>query len=632
MKSKTSCFNWTIFRKNLILYWPIWVIYTIFMLVLMMGSLWSSIHYSIRWGALSEIGFLQIMLDSIKLSDCILVIAVMSVVTAMALHSYLFTAKSCNMIHAFPITRGELYRTNVFTGLLFMVAPIVITFIASVFLCLSYGITSVEYLGIWFVIMTEAAIICYALATFCAMFTGQIFALPVYFIAANIIGPGAVGLVSSILNFLGYGLMVSIDMDYVSWTSPICFIVENVYLRGLTSVVGKEYLCTELYFYGMRPLTIYLIVAVILFLAAYLIYRQRPLEQAGSLLTVAWLKPVFRWGVGICGGFAGAIFIVGMLKGILGRVAKGWILFLSIFLGIAAFFVAQMFIEKRFRVFCKRIWMECGSLCVVVIAVFGALFVSKRKMENYIPAAEQIAEATVNLSYNCKYTEDEVKEVIALHKAILANKDAFAGYDIWSDNCVNIQIGYTLKNGRVVERFYNIPFDGEGEKIVNYCLEQEAEPERFIDSYLCAADERLEYVSEGEFELYDKNYNYVRGTKFTQEQIDRLLAAAAEDAREGNLQKYNLASIWLFEGENQPYCCYLNLHEPYVNQEEYYVKVSGRLIDSTTFIDGSFLCSISLNIGEDCTRLIEELMDMGAIKSPDELQVYEYEEDAGIIY
>lgn len=32
MRSKTSCYNPTIFRKNMLHYWPIWVIYTLYTL------------------------------------------------------------------------------------------------------------------------------------------------------------------------------------------------------------------------------------------------------------------------------------------------------------------------------------------------------------------------------------------------------------------------------------------------------------------------------------------------------------------------------------------------------------------------------------------------------------------------
>lgn len=629
MKSKTSCFNYAILKKNVVLYWPIWLIYTICMLILLLGQLWTNIHYHIRWGSLTESRHLQIMLDSINPAYCIFVIMVMSVITAMALHSYLFTSKSCNMIHAFPVTRGTLYRTNMFTGLLFLIVPIILTFIASLFMCLSYGITCVEYLGIWFVLMTEAAVIFYATATFCAMFSGQLFALPIYFIAVNVIGPGVISLFSALVNFLGFGLRVSIDTSNFAWMSPVYFVSNKVCLQGFIENVDREYLCTDLKFFGIGPLSAYLLVAVALFVAAYVIYKKRPLEQAGNLLTVSWLKPVFRWGVGIFGGFAGALFIVGMVESILGTIGKGWILLLAVLVGVIVFFVAQMFMEKKFRVFCKRIWMECGCLCVTALAVFGVLFVTKSRMENYIPSAEQIEEATVQLSYTCEYEENDVKQVIALHKAILAQKASFDKLDSWGDHCAGISIFYRLKNGKLIERTYIVPSDGEGEEIVAYCLNQESDPDRFINSFLYATDERIENVTEGEFDLYDKDYNFVRSTKFTPEEIRQILAAAGEDAKEGNLQKYNLASVWLYDDGPKSFACNLNMYEPYdYRKETDVVRRTGNFFHNSYnyLYEESSNCYIYFNFGEDCTHVIDALLDIGAIQSVDELQVYEENE------
>lgn len=629
MKSKTSCFNTAILKKNITLYWPIWLIYTICMLILLMGQLWTNIHYHIRWGTLTESRHLQIMLDSINPATGIFAIMVMSVITAMALHSYLFASKSCNMIHAFPVTRGELYRTNVFTGLLFLIVPIILTFIASIFLCLSYGITCVEYLGIWFVTMAEAAVICYATATFCAMFSGQLFALPIYFIAVNVIGPGMISLFSALVNFLGFGLRVSIDTSNFAWMSPVYFVCNKVCLQGFMENVDREYLCTDLKFFGIGYLSAYLLVAVALFVAAYVIYKKRPLEQAGNLLTVSWLKPVFRWGVGIFGGLSGAFFIVGLIENILGIISKGWILLLALLVGIVVFFVAQMFMEKKFRIFCKRIWIECGCLCVTVLAVFGVLFVTKSQMENFIPPAEQIEEATVQLSYKCGYEKEDVKQVIALHKAILAKKDSFDKLDSWGEHCAGISISYRLKNGKLIERTYIVPSDGEGEEIVDYCLKQESDPVRFTDNFLCASNERIKNVTEGEFDLYDKDYNYVRSTKFTEEQIRQILAAAGEDVKEGNLQKYNLASSWLYDDAPKSFACNLNMYEPYDYRKETDVvqKTGNFLRNSYNYLyEESSNCYIYFNLGEDCTHVIDALLDIGAIQSVDELQVYEENE------
>lgn len=40
MKSKTSSFNTTIFKKNLTHYWPIWIVYLCYLIVVVPLSIW----------------------------------------------------------------------------------------------------------------------------------------------------------------------------------------------------------------------------------------------------------------------------------------------------------------------------------------------------------------------------------------------------------------------------------------------------------------------------------------------------------------------------------------------------------------------------------------------------------------
>lgn len=618
-------------KKNILLYWPMWVIYTIGMLLSVVGSLWSKIQYSIRLGILNENYYLTLMAETIDLPMTMFIVGVMSLITAMALFSYLFQAKSCNMIHAFPITRGELFGTNLITGFLFLLVPIILTYIISLFLCLRYGIPCVEYLGIWVAVAMEAAIILYALACFCAMFTGQLFALPIYFVVVNAVGPGIVFLITWLLNYLGFGLSVEVETKAFSWLSPIYFICSNVYMKVQMSNNAKEYVCTSLEFYGIKSLTCYLIVAVILFVAAYILYKKRNLEQAGNLLTVAWLRPIFRWGVGICGGYASAFFIVGILENYIGNIGKGWGLLLSVIMGILAFFVAQMFIEKKFRVFSKKIWKECSLMSATVVLLFGGLYVTKYQMENYIPNINDIERVEMSLSYRCIYEKEDIKQALAIHKAILSNKDTLAKMDRWGKEWAYIPIIYTLKNGKEIQRFYSIPTEGVGNEIISACLQQESRPEHFINCFLMESNSNLKNLKDGEFDLYDKNYNYVRNLKFNQEQIWQMYEAAKEDTLEGNLQKYNLASCWLYSDlDDDTFCTNLYMSQQYEDSfyEDHHINYGFFWQNASEYIntDDDTFCSIYLNFGKDSRHIIDALIDMGAIESVDDLQIYEENE------
>lgn len=109
MKSKTSFFNRTVFKKNVTLYWPIWVCYLLYGMVKVPGQLWSRLQQQTDMTAYARDYALY---NSLRLEVDVAAIAIMAVVCGMALFGYLFTQKNAYMIHALPVTRGELYVTK----------------------------------------------------------------------------------------------------------------------------------------------------------------------------------------------------------------------------------------------------------------------------------------------------------------------------------------------------------------------------------------------------------------------------------------------------------------------------------------------------------------------------------------
>ena len=45
MKSKTSCFNKTIFKKNMTHFWPLWALYSCYLIVSLPVGLWFDMQY-----------------------------------------------------------------------------------------------------------------------------------------------------------------------------------------------------------------------------------------------------------------------------------------------------------------------------------------------------------------------------------------------------------------------------------------------------------------------------------------------------------------------------------------------------------------------------------------------------------
>ena len=123
MKSKRSFFNKTIFLKNVTLYWPIWGLYTIFLVFVQPLTFWSRCYYSKFYDKYTYQDKLEDLIEVIYLDVHVYFIALMALASGMALFHYLYHQKSANMIHAFPIDRVQLFGTNVLSGISFLAVP-----------------------------------------------------------------------------------------------------------------------------------------------------------------------------------------------------------------------------------------------------------------------------------------------------------------------------------------------------------------------------------------------------------------------------------------------------------------------------------------------------------------------------
>ena len=120
------------------------------------------------------------------------------------------------------------------------------------------------------------------------------------------------------------------------------------------------------------------------------------MESAGSLVSIAWICPIFRWGAAFCGGaLFSAIFcsIMGFSAGISVFIA---VLVSAVFFGIVFFFGAQMFLEKGFRVFTKKRIAECGIFLVIFAGLYVSIEVDLFGQERKIPDVSQVDRAYID--------------------------------------------------------------------------------------------------------------------------------------------------------------------------------------------------------------------------------------------
>ena len=125
MKSKTSCFSKTIFRKNITHFWPIWCLFLLFYLFIMpfsefIGYLGEKAGYDTGKTLAEKMAESILIPETVQIVFNPVILLIFSLIAAGAVFSYLYTSRASYTMHAFPVTRTSLFITNYVSGLLFL--------------------------------------------------------------------------------------------------------------------------------------------------------------------------------------------------------------------------------------------------------------------------------------------------------------------------------------------------------------------------------------------------------------------------------------------------------------------------------------------------------------------------------
>lgn len=636
MKSKKSFFNKTIFRKNVILYWPLWAVYTVFLFCMQPGVIWVynyNANFRMDYTMMDRV---RDFISCLSMEGYILLIAFFAIFYGMALYSYLYNSKSANMIHALPVDRTQLFGTNVLSGLAFLIVPQVFVAMLSTIVCLAYGITRIHYLGIWLLFAMGTSIVAFSIVTFCAMFTGLLVALPAYVIIFNLLSHWVYYLVYVVVTTFGYGVnnIGVLTSKLAELTSPIfCFMgYVGIYrdyaatgeLRGL-GVKGVGILC------------VYLIVAAVLYVLSYVIYQRRKIESAGDLITIGWVKPVFRFGAGASSG----IFLGLLLRELLCAIGFGCPLPVSIVLmlvvGAIAYFAADMLIHKSFRVFKKKNWMGCGVFSIALLVTFFGLYGVSTYYENYIPEEDSIMSARINMGYEVQLDGEDAQAIVEIHKRILDQKAYSENYrENGGYKYEYVSIYYDMDNGEAFRRSYEIPYEYEATLAVLKEIDiLEQNPENF---YRYMFGKNYDAISEFgggwvEFQTLEKveqdmDFEY-ENKSITQDQAEKLYQAILADVEAGTLMKYSIYrhDYWQTQTDisrYKPTQSYLMIEykQPYEESEMTTINMSESSIGYAQLAPAETTTgwrNCHINFGPDCENIISALIEFGIIESVDDI-------------
>lgn len=289
-KRVNGWFNGTLFLKNFKRFWPIWLCYGLYWFFLLPVGLLNNSRWE-RQGFYFPRGFI---LD--HLSGGMLIAFGMGILCAMALFSYLYNSRSAGFYHSLPIRREGLFLTNYLSGVAFFTVPIlVIAVITGVTEALTCGF-DLPSVFTWAWSQFWGCLFFFSFAVFCAMFTGHVLALPVFYGILNFLAMALTYVFSSLVGEFLFGYTDNSLMNSVGkaaqWLTPVV---------NLATKVGYDLQPNGLYTpSGMGLVFIYGLAGLALAGCALAVYRRRQLERAGEMVTVGWARPLFKYGVAFC--------------------------------------------------------------------------------------------------------------------------------------------------------------------------------------------------------------------------------------------------------------------------------------------------------------------------------------------
>ena len=159
MKSRTSSFNTTVFKKDITRFAPLWGVYLIFMLLVMIG--------------ISGERFAYYRLQNVR--ECITafawVILIYAAAAAQMLFGDLYSSRMCNALHALPLRRECWCITHVVSGIAFSVLPNL------VMVLLSFPVLRLEAAwsaAFWWLLATQLQyLFFFGIAVLCIMLSGN---------------------------------------------------------------------------------------------------------------------------------------------------------------------------------------------------------------------------------------------------------------------------------------------------------------------------------------------------------------------------------------------------------------------------------------------------------------------------
>lgn len=455
MKSRTSLFNPTIFCNFLKRYWVMWVAYGGAQLLCVALPLLNTLQEYARWPDAYSVAFVSCGRLLISMGPVPMVVSLLSCgVIAAISFSYLYNSRHVGMMNSLPIRREALFCSVLLADITGLLLADLVVFLACFGLEAAFGVVNFYALGVTLLILVLENLLFLGFAVFCCMLTGNIFAGPAVYLIFNFTAVAVEFMGTYLLSNLQFGNAGAMAVGHSYWLSPPVWLVANLnYMQ--VSVVPEVYRMA-----GLGGLGAYALAGVVFGVLALLLYRKRRMETAGDMVSIEFLKPVFK----VCASLAGALGLASLVKDSLssldttGVTGLAYLCALMVAGGIIGWFIAQMLVEKTIHVL-NHGWKGVGVMSLLFILFLCGGEFDWYGYERNIPDVGNVQSVVLSTGGASSVIADDTETialVTQLHQSIVDHKDVHEQIERDHGARNFVRFSYQLENGKYLSREYQI--------------------------------------------------------------------------------------------------------------------------------------------------------------------------------
>ena len=467
MTSKILCFDRAIFRRALKKTAPVWILYTLYELLLPLRL------FSFCRGVSSCTDDFLVQIEKTILGyariNASLLPFLLGGLLAWGLFFWLFRAGTAYFYAALPVRRETLFLTNYLTGLLLCAAPALLSSLLLWAVGAGFGAAVFVPAMQVFTATMLGFLLFFSFAVLVCCVAGQMAAMPIVYVILNFTFFVLETIVRHLLFTFVYGMPYSQSSTMQSFAlhaTPVLGLLQGGF-RVQTDWLerdGMYYMEYAPRLEGWSYLGMLAVLGLVFALCAFLLLKHREMERSGDVIAVGWLRPVALYVFTI-----GCALVLGAAMAELfssNTADNFWYVLLFLFVGaFVGYFAGKMLLHKTIHVF-QSGWLGLGACCLVLLLAFGAAEFDLFGYSRYLPerSAVQAAGLTHYQSNGLYTTQDDafIQDVLNLHTAAVSEKSKQEhrrhAYQLGTDYTEQFYITYRMTDGTLTERYYSIVY------------------------------------------------------------------------------------------------------------------------------------------------------------------------------